>query len=94
MKNQCKEIIERNGLSKQKRKFVEECYELTEAITEMQVSPSAKNLSHIVEELADTFVVWRQFVEYYNIDFSEIAEIANQKVERTLARMNEKSVNV
>ena len=89
-----KEIIERNGLSKQKRKFVEECYELTEAITEMQVSPSAKNLSHIVGELADTFVVWRQFVEYYNIDWAEIAEIANQKVERTLARMNEKSVNL
>ena len=61
-KQQCAEIIKQNGLSRQKRKFVEEGYELIEAITEMQVAPSRKNLEHVIEELADCFVVWRQFV--------------------------------
>lgn len=60
---QCREIISRNGLSKQKRKFVEEGFELIEAITEMQVAPSRKNLEHVIEEMADSFVVWRQFAE-------------------------------
>lgn len=85
---QCREIISQNGLSKQKRKFVEEGFELIEAITEMQVAPSRKNLEHVIEEMADSFVVWRQFVEYYDLDIAEIMTIAKAKAERTIARMN------
>lgn len=91
---QCREIISRNGLSKQKRKFVEEGFELIEAITEMQVAPSRKNLEHIIEEMADTFVVWRQFVEYYELDIAEIMTIAKAKAERTIARMKQNSLSL
>lgn len=91
---QCREIISRNGLSKQKRKFVEEGFELIEAITEMQVAPSRKNLEHIIEEMADTFVVWRQFVEYYDLDIAEIMTIAKAKAERTIARMKQNSLSL
>lgn len=90
----CSEIIKQNGVSRQKRKFVEEGFELIEAITEMQIAPSRKNLEHIIEEMADTFVVWRQFVEYYNLDMKEILTIAKAKAERTIARMNEKNISL
>lgn len=89
---QCRQIINQNGLSKQKRKFVEEGFELIEAITEMQVAPSRKNLEHVIEEMADCFVVWRQFVEHYDLDIAEIMTIAKAKAERTIARIKEKSI--
>jgi len=90
-KAQCREIITQNGLSRQKRKFVEEGFELIEAITEMQCSPSRKNLEHVIEEMADTFVVWRQFIEYYNLDIAEIMTVAKAKAERTIARIKDKT---
>lgn len=93
-KTQISEIIKHYGLSHQKRKFVEEGAELFEAITEMQCSPSRKNLEHIIEEMADTFVVWRQFIEYYNLDIAEIMTVAKRKAERTIARMQEKSISL
>lgn len=91
---QCRDIISQNGLSKQKRKFVEEGFELIEAITEMQVAPSRKNLEHVIEEMADSFVVWRQFVEYYELDIAEIMTIAKAKAERTIARMKQNSLSL
>lgn len=91
---QCREIITKNGISKQKKKFAEECFELIEAITEMQVAPSRKNLEHIIEEMADTFVVWQQFAEYYNVDIAEIMTIAKAKAERTIARMKQNSLSL
>jgi NTP pyrophosphatase (non-canonical NTP hydrolase) len=91
---QCREIISQNGLSKQKRKFVEEGFELIEAITEMQVAPSRKNLEHVIEEMADSFVVWRQFAEYYDLDIAEIMTIAKAKAERTIARMKQNSLSL
>lgn len=91
---QCREIISQNGLSKQKRKFVEEGFELIEAITEMQVAPSRKNLEHVIEEMADSFVVWRQFAEYYELDIAEIMTIAKAKAERTIARMKQNSLSL
>ena len=90
-KAQISEIIKHFGLSHQKRKFVEEGAELFEAITEMQCSPSRKNLEHIIEEMADTYVVWRQFAEYYNIEIEEILTVAKAKAERTIARIKDKT---
>ena len=90
-KAQCREIITQNGLSRQKRKFVEEGFELIEAITEMQCSPSRKNLEHVIEEMADCFVVWRQFIEYYNLDIAEIMTVAKAKADRTIARIKDKT---
>ena len=91
---QCREIITSNGLAKQKRKFVEEGAELFEAITEMQLSPSRKNLEHVIEEMADTFVVWRQFAEYYKLDIAEIMVVAKAKANRTIARIKENSISL
>lgn len=93
-KTQISEIIKHYGLAHQKRKFVEEGAELFEAITEMQCSPSQKNLEHIIEEMADTYVIWRQFAEYYNIEIEEILTVAKRKAERTIARMQEKSISL
>lgn len=90
----CSEIIMQNGVSRQKRKFVEEGFELIEAITEMQIAPSRKNLEHIIEEMADTFVVWRQFVEYYELDVDEIMQTAKGKAARTIARMKENNISL
>lgn len=81
-------------MANQKRKFVEEGFELVEAITEMQVAPSRKNLEHVIEEMADCFVVWRQFAEYYDLDIAEILTIAKAKAERTIARMKEINISL
>lgn len=81
-------------MANQKRKFVEEGFELVEAITEMQLSPSRKNLEHVIEEMADCFVVWRQFAEFYEVDIAEILTIAKSKAERTIARMKEKNISL
>jgi hypothetical protein len=41
--------------------------------------------------MADTFVVWRQFIEYYNLDIAEIMTVAKAKAERTIARIKDKT---
>lgn len=44
-------------------------------------------IEHILEEIADVMVLLEQFIEYYNIDRFDIAKIMEQKVKRTLERM-------
>ena len=70
-----KDLLERinhYGVNNQLRKFNEECYELIEAIIDYKYvevykgSPAEKyHKQHIVEELADNFVMLYQFPYYY-----------------------------
>lgn len=43
---------------------------------------------HVVEEIADVFVILRQFVMYYDIKQMEIEDVADYKVKRTLERID------
>lgn len=93
-------IIRFFGLSNQKRKFMEEAMELFEAITEYQMKcrelegrPPAivddeleTYRIHIIEELADNFVLLGQFIDWFNIDKELVTEMGDKKIERTLER--------
>lgn len=96
-----KKIIQYYGLKNQKKKFAEENLELQEAITEytkilsnFEGAPEeviAQNLEpykqHIIEELADNFVLLGQFMEYFGIKKYEVEGAALFKIGRTHALM-------
>lgn len=100
MRSKLYKIISFFGLTNQKRKFMEESMELFEAITEFQMkcrelegrpadyvdSVLETYRMHIVEELADNFVMLGQFIDWFNIDQDLIAEMGARKIDRTLER--------
>lgn len=75
-------IFSHFGYRKQLKKFSEECYELTEAMLD-------NDKEHIKEEIADVQVLLNQFKELYKIQDSEIVNIMEQKIDRTLDRIEE-----
>lgn len=81
MENNYLEIIKHYGVPNQRRKLMEEVYELEEALIE------ATYTSHIAEEIADVLVLLRQFQYYYNISTQEIEKQVDYKVDRQLKRM-------
>lgn len=95
MREEYLKIIDNYGIVNQQKKFAEETWELQEAITQYKddyyymAEPRELQASkeHIAEEIADVMVVLEQFIEHYNIDRFDIAKIMEQKVKRTLERM-------
>lgn len=85
MENNYLEIIKHYGVPNQRRKLMEEVYELEEALIE------ATYTSHIAEEIADVLVLLRQFQYYYNISTQEIEKQVDYKVGRQLKRMGGKN---
>lgn len=94
MKENLKKIIEYYGVRPQVKKFNEESYELEEAILDyinVEVYKGTKvevyYKEHLIEELADVEVMLGQFIEYYNIDRTDIDKVKKNKIERQLKRM-------
>ena len=97
-----KRIITHYGVDHQRRKFAEENLELQEAIMEYQrVSRNVEGLNderalllltdyrlHLIEELADNFVLLGEFMQYFNISHKEIEDMARFKIKRTHIRMD------
>jgi NTP pyrophosphatase (non-canonical NTP hydrolase) len=96
-------IINHYGVMHQLKYFQSEVFELNEAIFQYEAQKEAcenigcsrihidKCKEHISEEIADVEVMLLQFKEYYHIDWNEILEIMNKKIDRQLKRMeNEK----
>ena len=79
-----KKIIEHYGVRKQLKKLSEEVYELQEAVIEYGRMPSPVNKGNVVEEIADVFVLLKQFADWFKITPETIAEIMVKKVDRTL----------
>ena len=78
-----KEISEHRGLVSQELKLIEEMAELTKAILKRRI----EGQENVIEEMADVHVLLMQLV--YLLDCGEeIEEIATQKVERELERIN------
>lgn len=92
-----KKIIEHFGIDNQKRKFAEENLELQEAILEYQIAcRNAEGMApdyveeylktyrmHVIEELADNFVILGEFMEWFKIKDYEIEGAARYKIGRT-----------
>jgi len=81
------------GLENQKRKLIEEIYELLDAEAEMRYSglnyfnKINEMIEHIAEELADCYVLLEQHRIYWGINREDIKKIFQQKVDRQLGRM-------
>jgi NTP pyrophosphatase (non-canonical NTP hydrolase) len=85
MRKDLLKIIEHYGISHQQRKLEEEVFELQEAILEHRLADEITY--HITEEIADVMVMLNQFIEYYNLDRTEIELIMNEKIKRQLGRI-------
>lgn len=80
-------IIEHYGINAQQRKLQEEVFELQEAITLYEYDRGY--VGSIIEELADVFVLLNQIGTYYKIEEEEIIKVFNEKVDRTLKRIEQ-----
>lgn len=93
MKEDLLKIIEHYGVLPQLKYFQSEVYELTEAIINFEnlwlKGMLKKEIlkENIVEEIADVMVMLNQFIEYYNLDRTEIELIMNKKIKRQLGRI-------
>jgi hypothetical protein len=98
-----KEIITYYGVDHQRRKFAEENLELQEAIIEYQNAcrkmegESSEYADryllgyrmHLIEEMADNFVLLGEFMKYFCITNEDIEKIARFKIARTHRKMEE-----
>lgn len=92
-------IIDHFGINNQLRKFNEECFELIEAIVKSEYPAIAKDKKpeylkdlekeHIAEEIADCMVLLNQFIRKYNIDTSTIQKLFEEKISRTIKRIED-----
>lgn len=100
MKENLLKIIKHFGINNQQGKFNEETFELQEAIIEYEMckkyAPNEcipdewwnKLEEHIAEEIVDCYVLLNQFIEYYEIDKTQIQTIYDMKIKRTLERID------
>lgn len=82
MKNKLERIFLHFGLKKQLLKLAEECLELIEAMLE-------NDREHIKEEIADVMVLASEFKEFYEITDTELIEMMEYKIDRTIDRIDE-----
>ena len=104
--NDLLKIINFYGVSNQLKHFNSEVFELTEVVINYETINSYDKedsnfktygneilIEHIIEEIADVLVMLTQFVYYYEINFDKIKEVANQKIDRQLKRMESEENN-
>ena len=100
MKENLLKIINNYGVLLQLKQFNEEAYELIEAIIAKEImyqssdttnSMDKFNLEHIVEEIADCYVMLNQFQLYYGIENKQIEETMKFKIDRQLERLNKEN---
>lgn len=100
MKDDLLKIISTYGVFPQLKQFNEEAYELIEAIIAKEImyqssdttnSMDKFNLEHIVEEIADCYVMLNQFQLYYGIENKQIEETMKFKIDRQLERLNKEN---
>lgn len=98
-----KEIITYFGVDNQRRKFAEENLELQEAIIEYQnacrkVEGKPPEYAdryllgyrmHLIEEMADNFVLLGEFMKYFCITNKDIEKFAKFKIARTHRKIEE-----
>lgn len=100
MKENLLQIINHYDVFPQLNKFNEEAYELIEAIIAKEImyqssdttnSMDKFNLEHIVEEIADCYIMLNQFQLYYGIENKQIEETMKFKIDRQLERLNKEN---
>ena len=100
MKDDLLKILLHYGTKRQLKHWHSEVFELVEAVIDYMnlvdgdvidvstyVKEEEKRKNHITEELADNFVMLKQFQHRFEIEDSEIEKIMEEKIQRTLERM-------
>jgi NTP pyrophosphatase (non-canonical NTP hydrolase) len=92
-RDRIKEIINHYGIMKQLKYLHTEYFELDQAIIDYEnlkdfnISDKKYLKNHIKEEVADVLLMIDQFITYYDLDFDEISEIMEYKMNRQLERI-------
>lgn len=89
MKEDLLNIINHYGLTNQLKKLSEEIYELQEAIL-IDVGDN-ESYNHIIEEMADVYVLMEQLEEYFEISQDKLIAMESYKIKRTLQRIKEEN---
>lgn len=94
-------IINHFGVDAQLDKLREEIFEFEEAALQLQeiafnmegdlgdVETYHQKRTHVIEEMGDVLNILSQFVFYYGIEKPELDGIMDEKLERTLKRIEE-----
>ena len=82
MENKLLTIFNTYGKSHQVSKLLEEVGEFIETVMN-------EDKENMVQEMADCMVMLKQFIEYYHIDGNDILRIMNEKIDRTISRIEE-----
>lgn len=86
MEKELLEIIEHFGVENQQRKLQEEVFELQQEITIYQQGGNQRT-KEIAEELVDVMVLLKQIYYYYACGDWEPKKIEEEKIKRTLERI-------
>lgn len=89
MKKDLLKIISNYGIMHQLKHFNSEIFELNEAIIKapFDIAIDGKEYKHVLEELADCYVMLEQFKHWYGVTDDELKEQMIFKIKRQLDRM-------
>ena len=79
-------IINYFGVNNQQRKLQEEVFELQEAITKFE--NGIGDIKEVEEELVDVIILIHQLIEFYEVDPIEFMKLRDNKLNRTIERIN------
>ena len=87
MKDDLLKIIKHFGINVQQRKLQEEVFELQEAITKLECGNGYTE--NIEEEMVDVMILLKQIFQYYNLCESTMLLIEEEKIKRTIDRIEQ-----
>lgn len=84
------EIIEHNGMNRQRFKAAEELSELQTIVLQDANDNGKVSIARLAEEIADVYVILSELELIYNLDDRDIQPIIDFKIDRTLRRIEER----
>lgn len=87
MTNELKEIASWYGKLQQSQIAMEECAELTVAISKILRNPGMETFVNLTEEIADVEIMIAQIKYLYKVDDEAVEGFKKAKIERQLKRM-------
>lgn len=82
-----KKAVQRYGMPIQSTIAMEECAELIQAISKMKRDASYQNYDHLVEEMADVYIILDQLQYMFNVKQDDLENMIGFKQNRTFVRM-------
>lgn len=87
-----KKAVQRYGMPIQSTIAMEECAELIQAISKMKRDASDRNYEHLLEEMADVYIVLDQLAYMFNVKSDDLENMIGFKQNRTFVRVVDEPV--